>query len=261
MDKVKIHISEYKFLYASVAVALLIILIMFFGYRNGYRFTENLLIGKVGNLSLVVSLPQTKIYIDDEEKVITTNDNEAVEIKLTPREHTVIISKDGYYPWKKDIVMQSEGKIIFSPVFVSKNPSGFVISNEDPEFWKLRNEIITNTLPSKNSPQLSVDGQAKMWVKDNAIFVEVAPSTDSGQASTTRKVIQPDPVVRNVSFYKDRNDVVIMSVSSGVYAIETNKEGTQNFLPIYKGISPSFISGDLNYIYVYDGDILMQVEI
>jgi hypothetical protein len=53
----------------------------------------------------------------------------------------------------------------------------------------------------------------------------------------------------------------MFSVDNAVYAIDVDKEGTQNFLPVYKGTSPSFIEATSSYIYVLDGDTLMQVVI
>jgi len=252
-DKVKTHLKKYKPEYIILVLAIVALLIGFIGYKKGYRFTENFMIGKAGKLSLNVALPLANIFIDEGEKIVTTKDNELLEISLSPRKHTVIISREGYFPWKKDFVMQSEGKVDLSPVFVSSNPSGMVITNKDPEFWKIRNKIIVDPVPTKESPRISKDGKAKLWLDDNAVMVEIA--------STTKTVIQPDPAIRNLYFYKDRTDVIIFSINNAIYAIEVEKDGTQNFLPIYKGASPSFIEGALDYIYVLDGEILMQVYI
>ncbi|MFA5889214.1 MAG: hypothetical protein WCW47_00090 [Candidatus Paceibacterota bacterium] len=252
-DKVKTHIKENIFLYTAIILVILIIATLLFGYKKGYRLQENFMIGKLGSLVIETTLPQTKVFVDEKEKFITSQDSETVKLSLSPRNHTVIISRDGYYPWKKDFSMQSEGSVNFTPVFVSKNPSGNIITQNDSEFWKIRNKIITDILPTKNSPRLSKDDSAKLWIEDNAVIVEVA--------STTKTVIQPDPAIRNLYFYKDRADVVIFSVSNAVYAIEVDKEGSQNFLPIYKGINPSFIEDNSNYIYVLDGETLMQVVI
>jgi len=252
-DNVKTKIQENKFFYGAIVLVIFIIILTIVGFKNGYRFQENFMVGKMGVMSLEIPLAQTNIFIDDSKKVTTSKEGELVEISLSPREHTVIVSRDGYFPWKKDFVMGSGGNIKFSPVFVSSSPSGVIITKNDPEFWKIRNKIITNILPTKETPRVSEDGSAKLWIEDNAVIVEVA--------STTKTVIQPDPVIRNLYFYKGRSDVVIFSVSSAIYAIEVNKEGTQNFLPIYKGINPSFIGDDLNNIYVLDGETLMQVVI
>lgn len=253
MDKVKNHIKENKSVYTYTFVAVLILILIVAGYKKGYRFTENFMLGKAGTLSLQIAMPLTNVFIDDNNKIVTNKDNEVVEVSLSPRNHTVIVSREGYFPWKKDIEMQSEGKIIFSPVLVSSNPSGNIITKLDPEFWKIRNKIITDALPTKESPRLSKDGKAKLWIEDNGVMAEIEDKIYT--------VIQPEPEVRNLYFYKDRTDVIIFSITNAVYAIEVDKVGTQNFLPIYKGLAPSFIEGDQSFIYVLDGEALMQVFI
>lgn len=253
MDKVKNHIKENKSMYTYTFVAVLILVLIVVVYKKGYRLTENFMLGKAGTLSLQIAMPLTNIFIDENNKIVTKKDNEIVEVTLSPRNHTIIVSREGYFPWKKDIEMQSEGKINFSPVLVSSNPSGNIITKEDPEFWKIRNKIITDALPTKESPRLSKDGKAKLWIEDNGVMTEIEGKTYT--------VIQPEPEVRNLYFYKDRRDVIIFSIKNAVYAIEVDKNGTQNFLPIYKGSSPSFIEGDSSFIYVLDGEALMQVFI
>ena len=74
-------------------------------------------------------------------------------------------------------------------------------------------------------------------------------------------VIKPETPIRNLYFYKNRIDSVIFSNGNSVYVIEISKEGTQNFMPIYKGQNPSFVETDPNFIYVLDGENLMQVII
>ena len=53
----------------------------------------------------------------------------------------------------------------------------------------------------------------------------------------------------------------MFSIYNNIFVIDTEKDGTQNFLPLYKGQSPSFIKTDPNFIYVLDGQALMQVVI
>ncbi|MCX6702131.1 MAG: hypothetical protein NTX96_02990 [Candidatus Zambryskibacteria bacterium] len=260
-DNVKTHIKENEFLYTTIILAVLIIVLIIFGYKKGYRFQENFMIGKLGSLSLVIAMPQTNIFIDENKKIVTSQENEIVKFSLSPREHTIIISRDGYFPWKKDFLMQSEGNINFSPVFVSSNPSGSIITKNDPEFWKIRNKIIIDPLPTKNTPRISKDGLVKLWIDGNAVKVEIASNMGSTTPPQIKTVIQPDSAIRNLYFYKDRSDVIVFSINNSIYAIEVDKEGTQNFLPIYKGTAPSFIEGDSNYIYVLDGETLMQVII
>ena len=74
-------------------------------------------------------------------------------------------------------------------------------------------------------------------------------------------VIQPDTIVRNLSFYKDRSDVVMFSTLGSVFVIEIDEKGNQNFMPVYRGQKPLFMKTDSSFIYVLDGEVLMQVVI
>ena len=231
---------------------ILLILVMV-GYVRGYKPTDIFLIGKSGTLTLDLPLSETNVFIDEEKKLTTTQDNEPVEFLLSPKRHSVIISRDGYYPWTKEIVIPSKGIVKLSPIFITINTSGQIITKNDPEYTKLRRTVIEAPVPTKDKPKISKDGSAVLWMDDNEIIVTIA--------STTYSVIQPDTAIRSVDFYRDRGDVVIFSTSNAIYAIEIDKAGKQNFMPIYKGISPTFYKNDPDFVYVWDNGTLMEVII
>ncbi|MSU45408.1 MAG: hypothetical protein EXS47_02150 [Candidatus Zambryskibacteria bacterium] len=231
----------------------IIVILIFLGYVFEYKPENVFLLGKSGTLALELPLVQTNIFIDEEKKLTTTKENENPEFELSAKKHSVIISRDGYYPWTKEVIIPNNGKIKLSPIFITINTSGQIITKNDPEYVKLRRIVIENPLPAKTSPIISKDGIASLWMEDNKIIVSVA--------SSTYNVLQPDTAIRSVHFYKDRADVVIFSTSSAIYAIEVNKEGKQNFMPIYKGGSPTFYKDNPNFVYVWDNGTLMEVII
>lgn len=222
-------------------------------YLFGFRIRNNFTIGRIGSIQIVVPFSGTSVYIDESKKITSTKKDEIIEIKLSPREHSFIVSKDGYLPWAKKITVPSGKVKKLNPLFVSSSASGVIIPTADKEYYKIRNSIITDKSATKELPIISKDGTVKLWLEDNAILIETG--------STTKMVIQPDNVIRNVSFYKNRNDVVIFSNQNSIYAIETETDGIQNFIPIYRGEEPSFKVVDENSIYVYDNGTLMQVVI
>jgi len=222
-------------------------------YLLGFRIRENFTIGKIGKVQIEVPLSGTMVFIDESKKITSTKDNEIIEMNLSPRTHSFIVSKEGYLPWTKKIVVPSGKEIKLTPIFISSYQSGQIITVNDKEFYKIRNSIIKNIPPSEKSPELSKDGTTKLWLEDNAILVSTG--------STTKMVIQPDTIIRNVSFYKDRSDVVIFSNQNSIYAIETETEGIQNFIPIYRGEEPSFVLASESSLYIYDNVTLMQISI
>ncbi len=234
-------------------VTLIFVLICFFGYRAGYRLQSNFLIGKVGVLHIDTPLPLTSIFIDNVNIVTTQGDNQDVTRTLSPGKHTIIVSRQGDFPWTKTIIMPSSGHINLSPLYVSQNTSGFIVRNFDPQYWNIRNQIYANTLPTKEKPLISKDGRIQVWIENNTVITK--------NGDTLHTIVEPDTVIQNISFYKNRGDVLIFSTNNGVYVIETDTEGTQNFMPLYKGTSPHFIEPDPQYIYVLDGETLLQVVI
>ncbi len=222
-------------------------------YSKGYRFKDNLTLGKNGKVSMTIQLADTAVFIDNSQKIKTTKENEKIDLTLSPRTHSVIVAKDGYFPWTKDFSIPSEGNLELHPILVSQNASGQIITDKDPEYFSLRNSIIKNLLPTRASPASSSDKKSSLWVEDNAIIVK-------GEISA-KKIIQPDTIVKNVAFYKDRNDAVMFSTTNTIYVIEADTNSVQNFMPVYRGTDPEFIKTDSNFIYVLDGTTLMQVRI
>ncbi len=250
-NNAKEHMKENKNLYISLGVLLLVLVGGAIGYLNGYRFTDNLRVGKVGDVSLSIPLSGTSVFIDEKDPIVTSADNEVVTTSLSPSTHSVIVSRTGYFPWTKEFKVESKKTRELRPIFIPINTSGEIITNRDPEYAQIRRGIIASTLPTRAKP-ITLDG-VSLWVEDNALT-----------ASTTEKiytVLQPDSLIRNVSFYKTRNDAVIFSIQNGVYVLEIAEGEKRNFMPIYKGQLPSFVPVDENSIYILDGVSLMEVVI
>lgn len=246
--------NRQKKLIISILVTLFILIIIVIGYFLDYRITSKWTIGKVGLIKIETVLANTSIFVNEKTKITTTKENEVVEIKFSPRKNSVLVWKEGFFPWRKEFLVPSGGEIILKPIMVYQNPSGQIITNVDPEYWTIRNSIVRYSLPRESSPLFSEDGLSKIWVtEDNELLFQ--------NASTTISVVQPDTVIKNISFYKDRNDVLIFSTLNAIYVIEATKDGGQNFMPIYKGQRPEFIRSEDDFLYVVDGETLMQVII
>ncbi len=229
-----------------IGIGIAVVLIAGIGYRLGF-----------GTLSMIIPLSNTSIFINNINKAETSKENETVIIVVSPTKHSIIVSKINYFPWMKNFTMPSNGKISLSPIFISQNASGQMINQNDPEYWSLKYQVEKNALPTRNSPLISKDEKVRAWIEGNTIM------TDSGSTTpeSLHTVIQPNTVVNNLSFYKDRNDALIFSTGDSVNMIEIDTENNQNFMPIYRGENPRFIQTDPNFIYVVDGKTLMQVVI
>ncbi len=242
--------KKYYILLTGLVFIFIFALVM---YSLGYRIKSDFTLGKIGYLDVTLSLPNTSIFIDQSKKIVTGKENEALKVALSPNNHSIIISHESYFPWKKDFEMPSAGTVILSPMFVSQNPSGEIIAENDPEYRKIKNIISSDKLPTKDSPRLSEDKIVSVWVEEGAILAKTGEDVQT--------VITPDTTIRNLYFYKNRSDTLIFSTENSIFAIEIDKNGGQNFMPIYKGQEPVFVGSNPNFIYVFDGGPLMQVNI
>jgi len=116
------------------------------GYRFGFQQGEPKL-SKTGILH-VTSLPTgAQVYIDGH--LTTATDN---TINLTPGKYTVLIAKDGYYDWQKDMEIQREVVLNADALLLPKGPtlqsiSTFGVESAviDPSGTKLAFKIASNS--------------------------------------------------------------------------------------------------------------------
>ena len=240
----------YYFLSGLVIFVTLAIIVLF---SLGYRIDSDLKIAKNGQFSIETLLPNTVVIIDETKKIITTKEKEIVNISLAPKVHSVIVSHEDFFPWIKEVKVSSDQNTKVSPIYVYQNPSGSIITKNDPEYWKIMSDIDKNLPPQKNSHKISKDESVHIWVENNTIMAKVNDNSI--------EVIKPENPIRNLDFYKNRNNALVFSSGNGVYVVEINKEGTQNFMPIYKGERPEFLLQDENFIFIQDFQNLMQVII
>ncbi|MCH7883160.1 hypothetical protein IIA95_01965 [Patescibacteria group bacterium] len=66
--------------------------------------------------------------------------------------------------------------------------------------------------------------------------------------------------IKNISFYPGRDDVILLAIENGVFALEIDGRGTRNFQPIYKGKDPTFARLD-DAIYILDQGVLSKIEL
>lgn len=248
-DNVK-TIKKSQIYWGILVVTVLVFIIL---YSLGFRHSSGLKFGKVGTVYISAPLVSTSVFINKSKKIMTTKDNETIEVKLSPKKHTIIVSRDSYFPWKKDLEIKSNSKTDLKPLLVSQNPSGNIIGTLDPEYWSIISQIRNNIAPTEDRPLKSSDDKVLVWVNDGTIFAKIE--------NVETEVINVVTRVKNVSFYKNRTDAIIFSTTVGVYVVELSKDGGQNFMPIYKGQDPYFASDNPDYIYVQDANILMQVVI
>jgi len=252
--------STYSYIVLIVAVILLILL-----------FSGVIALG--GGEKIVIKKPEGEgtIFVDSVEKKSFSNPNKDIVLKnIEPGLHSILISRVGYWPWFKEVLVVEKEVKTLTPFFVLENSSGLIVTEEDPEYQTIVSKISSVVPASFADKKISQDGKVGIWVDGGSLFAEwlgdekELPSyycNDFG----CHTVVVPLGVtvdIRNLDFYKDRNDVIIASFGTGIFAIEADTTGNQNFQPIFEGESPNYIlAEDGNSIYVLSNETLLQVAI
>lgn len=244
------------------AIAILVVVIIAL-YAYGIR------VGKFGIAKAtqvnILELPEeSEIFLDNQSIGLRQGDT---ALKLAPGLHSIIISKSGFWPYFENVEIKDRKTITLRPFFVMQNPSGVMIGEKDPEYWSLQNLFYTPV--NTATAIISENKKVSVSYKDGEIFAkwlgdkEEAPAylcEGDIDACQERAIFKPTTDVRNLAFFKDRDDVIIIAIEKGVFAVELNPRDSQNLQPILEGKSPDFRIKD-GLLYAKDEKTLLQVNI
>lgn len=97
-------------------------------YVNGYRLDSKFNLIKTGGIYVYSPETNSDIYINNQFKKQSGILQNGVFIKnLKPGNYTVLVAKDGYWPWQKKIEVRAETVSEIRAMLISKNPQGKII--------------------------------------------------------------------------------------------------------------------------------------
>jgi len=211
--------NSFFYIYASILIIILGVSLFLF-------YSEN----SKGLFKINSSEKNIDVLIDGKDNGILEIPEEGLILKLKKGSHSIILTKEGYWPWAKEIKVTKERITEIDPFFVPKNSKGVIITKNDSEYYKIMSlfwkKTHINWEMNENTPAIIKDFKEKIKASD---------------------------------FYKKRDDIIIIAVQNGIYALEINNTSMPNFQPIYKGKDPTFVKKDNNTLYVKDGKMLMEV--
>lgn len=127
----------------------------------------------------------------------------------------------------------------------------------------------TTSVPEGSLPALphriAVDGRERIriWYDDSEeIWVEWLEDAPLPYYLKEQKemIFHTRSEIKNISFYPGRDDVILLAIENGVFALEIDGRGTRNFQPVYKGKDPTFARLD-DTIYILDQGVLSKIEL
>lgn len=245
-----------------VAGALIFAFVKF--YDLGYRLSLSR--GFTRPASIIVSpfTQGSELYLDGERITEAEIDGDTVTLRTSAGQHEVATDRTNYFPWQKTLDVDSGEHVVVGPYNIPAATNGAVVATTDTEYRAASQLLAQAKVPTKESPIVSRDGKIEAYVDGQSLVAEVKegepPQSFCGAScETTKQVVTLDAEVRGLSFLPGRNDVLLMAVQDGVFAIEMDTRGTQNFQVLYRGIRPTFAASPEGLIYLRDNDTIFKV--
>lgn len=193
-------------------------------------------------------------YRPDQDRFINRRDA-ATEQLLTYSDAFTILS------WKDNVViLHHERGTVTATINLDENLVNAALSRpaipiaQDPDY--------------NLSERLAFHDRQRLWLNAeyNAVETEWLSSTSTLPYyfhARTEEIFRSQFPIRQIAYFPKRNDVMLMAVSNGIFAMELDgRGGSRLSRSIYKGNSPRFARiGNTEALYVLDSNTLMRVEL
>ncbi len=270
IDKQKIKETISRRIWTIAAIA--VILVLGICYLNRYRITLSpIAIIRTSSISITSPEAGADIFLGDEKIGTTGERGTEFSIKnLYPGQYAIIVSKKDFWPWAKPIAVTNDSVTHLSPFITPQEASTSPLLWNDPEFESISARLYQEQSTQSVTATTSADGHAALWVENNTIFARWENTSNKKpesycnnvECSATTTVIQSIETIHSADFYGTRNDIIVFSTDSGVYTLEVDKRGIQNFQPLFKGVSPVFItSADRRQLFILSENTINTLTI
>ena len=244
------YAKKHPYFLGALIIGILVIILLI----SGFRLQPNMTVSKNGTLEVIFPLASTTLYVDNKKVDTAGTAGETVTTSLSVKTHSIIVARAGYLPWAKDVTIRPNESTVIKPIFVTQNATGQIITKNDKDYWSIRNQVQVAILPTEASPK--IQDEIMLWVSENTVYIK--------ENNNVKTIITPIETIRSVDFYANRNDVIVFASDTGIYALEVIEDAVNNkanFFPIYTGTSPIFLKTEPSFLYVLDGENLLQVVI
>jgi len=268
-------------------------------YTDGYRINGKFEIVETGGIYVYSPQAGSEIFINNKKQDKTTIFNKDFFVQnLKPGTYKILIAKEGFWPWAKEVEVHERHVTEAIAFLIPKEPDWEIVpeyttntdatnsttteAKKEPntEYKKIlamfeerdnnKNTLglKTGTTTAEKIEELSKRKRTGLWHEDTQIFAIWLEDEESIPNHFCRDEICQNPLlvfsgteeVRSLGFYPGREDLILVAVGTGIYALEIDGRVHQNFQPLYKGISPVFVLKN-NTIYAKDGDIVFILNL
>lgn len=253
----------------KILITIIIVILILLSYVLYTKYNS----GKID--VLMIPYKGASIFLDNKKVETTTIKNQTVTLNdIHPGKHSILVYLDGHYPWSKTMYVKKGNAVKMYPFMMptksTKNFSNTITilpKNEIVKIKPLFKKQDKNNIISKSGT-----GNIEIKKEDNNILVawigneSKIPKYFCSNSIKCKKVINifssKTKPIKSIGFYPERENIIIFSVGNSIYAIDINKNGTQNFQPIYTGDKPYFkIDNQNSTLYIKDGELIFSIKL
>ena len=245
-------------------------------YSLGYHLNSKLQLVKTGGIYISSPVSGSQIFVDNklEKETNILQDGLFLE-NLKPGTYSILVGKQGYWPWAKELKVKEQFVTEARALILPKNPEGKVLLKENfSPLESSKYEKILGLLKNMQTgttteilERFSNHEREKLWwnPKKNTVWVEWLRGKNSRPYYMNENkilVLNSQFSIRNAEFYPGRNDVIIVAVQNGIFAVEIDERGGKNMQPIYKGKKPFFTTYKKeSAVYILEEGALIKIKL
>ncbi len=185
-----------------------------------------------GTLVIEGARANSTVFIDNKRIGTIDEDGSRSFGAIKPGERTVIVAHPLAWPWIFDFEVGSSETRTLYPLQVTQEPQRVALTEQSDMYRHAAAQLDGYREPVRNQPLER--GDHRIWIEGTVVFVQKNQDVYSVFSS-----IYP---IRNVSWYAERADTLILAVHNDVFALDIRKSDVQNFQPIYSGTTPEAVS-------------------
>ncbi len=256
-----------RYLFLILAVVFIVILAAAYGF--GYRVGPGITLARVGTITLT-NLPKgTSIIADQTLREVTSSAGNATE-DLVAGNHTIIVGAPDYYPWSNVVSISSGKATTRNPILVHMKPDATPFASTSAEYATAFSVIASSTLPTVTNPLKLMNGCVLVYVADNRIIANAAPTTPgctpppylctNGTCDPTI-VFAPIRPLNRVLAFPGHQDALVVEFDKTLYALALDPRSPQFFAPILTGTDPIAASLPDGTIVVRNGNVIYKLKL
>ena len=254
-----------------ILVGIAVVLIMFIlgavalfdtGYRlKGFRILRPATI-------VFASFPSDAVVrVDGKEFLLTAEPDETFSFRTSAENHDIIVTRVNYWPWEKEVFPAGGATLILYPFLLPRETKATILLKGDAKRKGVTAALSRLRVPTAASPLFAHDGSVSLFVRDSELIARApddrAPPSYFCREQICREeqtILSFEAEMRNVAFLPGRADVALLAIQNGIFALELDARGIQNFQPVYKGVRPRLAVIE-TVLYVEDGESVFAVSL